>query len=116
MEITDPSGSDFGGIQQFAASSSSSPILVVGSGEGLLYLLDHRDGRNIEVIDNAAGRATSIEGICFLDAEQFAVLDQAGTVRLYSLAGTLYENALRYLDEAEWDINEANPARTVRST
>lgn len=100
----------------FAASSSSSPILVVGSGEGLLYLLDHRDGRNIEVIDNAAGRATSIEGICFLDAEQFAVLDQAGTVRLYSLAGTLYENALRYLDEAEWDINEANPARTVRST
>lgn len=86
----------------FSASTSSSPILVVASNEGLLYLLDHRDGRDIEVIDNAAGRATGIEGICFIDSDQFAVLDQMGTVRLYSLAAVPYENALRYVDEVDW--------------
>jgi hypothetical protein len=87
----------------FSASTASSQILVIASSEGLLYLLDHRDGRQIEVVDNAAGRATSIEGICFLDSDQFAVLDQMGTVRLYSLAGVPYESALRYVDEAVWD-------------
>ncbi|MRS99696.1 hypothetical protein GJQ57_13680 [Ralstonia pickettii] len=92
----------------FSASASSWPILVVASSEGLLYLLDHRDGRKIEVVDNAAGRATSIEGICFLDAEQFAVLDQVGTVRLYSLAGVPYESALRYVDRADWDDDGVN--------
>ncbi|CAJ2941765.1 caspase family protein [Burkholderia pseudomallei] len=86
----------------FSASTPSSPILVVASNEGLLYLVDHRDGRDIEVVDNAAGRATGIEGICFLDPHQFAVLDQIGTVRLYSLADIPYETALRYVDEADW--------------
>lgn len=86
----------------FSASTSSSPILVVASNEGLLYLLDHRDGRDIEVVDNAAGRATGIEGVCFLDPDQFAVFDQMGTVRLYSLADVPYETALRYVDDADW--------------
>lgn len=94
----------------FSASTTSSPILVVASNEGLLYLLDHRDGRQIEVVDNAAGRATGIEGICFLDAEQFAVLDQMGTVRLYSLAGAPYESALRYVDKSGWDDDGEYPS------
>jgi len=84
------------------SASTSSPIFVVASNEGLLYLLDYRDGRQIEVIDNAAGRAIGIEGVCFLDDEQFAVLDQTGTVRLYSLASIPYKSALRYVDKADW--------------
>lgn len=94
----------------FSASASLSPVLVVASSEGLLYLLDHRDGRQIEVVDNAAGRATCIEGVCFLDAEQFAVLDQAGTVRLYSLAGVRYETALCYVDKADWSDESDSPS------
>lgn len=92
------------------SASTSSPIFIVASSEGLLYLLDHRDGRQIEVIDNAAGRATAIEGICFLDDEQFAVLDQMGTVRLYSLAGIPYKSALRYVDEADWGNDGEYPS------
>lgn len=84
------------------SASTSSPVFVVASNEGLLYLLDHRDGREIEVVDNAAGRAIDIEGICFLDEKQFAVLDQLGTVRLYSLADVPYKNALSYVDKADW--------------
>ena len=88
----------------FSASTTSS-IFVVGSNEGLLYLLDCRDGRQIEVIDNAAGRCINIEGVCFLDDERFAVLDQLGTVRLYSLARVPYRSALRYVDNLGWSNN-----------
>jgi len=95
------------------SASTSSPIFVVASNEGLLYLLDYRDGRQIEVIDNAAGRAISIEGVCFLDDEQFAVLDQMGTVRLYSLAGIPYKSALRYVDKADWGHDAVSSAATL---
>lgn len=86
----------------FSASTTSTPVLIIASSEGLLYLLDHRDGQLIEVINNDAGGATGIAGVCFLDAEQFAVLDEAGTIRLYSLTTMPYESALRYVDEADW--------------
>ena len=87
----------------FSDCATSAPIFIVGSNEGLLYVLDLRDGRLVECIDNAAGRATDIDGICFFDDKQFATLDRSGTVRIYSLSNTSYENALRYIDEANWE-------------
>jgi Caspase domain len=86
----------------FSAKSATSPILIVASDEGLLYLLDCRDGQLIEVIDSTAGRATSIDGVCFLDESQFAVLDRAGMVLFYSLTSTSYDSARKYVDEMDW--------------
>jgi hypothetical protein len=49
----------------FCASSIELPLLAVGSNEGLVYLIDTRDGQVVQKIDACGGKGVSIEGVVF---------------------------------------------------
>lgn len=82
----------------YVAPAPSLPVVVVGSDEGLLYVLDSRDFRLVQTIDSSAGKGTTLHGLCFSSQKQFAVFSSLGSVSFYSLAASSYEAALHYLD------------------
>lgn len=83
-------------------SCVSHPIVIVASDEGLLYFLDQRDGQLIETIDSSAGSGNALQGICFPERDQLAVLGASGAIHMYSLSPIPYRQALNYVDQNPW--------------
>lgn len=60
------------------------PILVVSNNEGLIYVIDSRDGQLVQTINASAGRDHEIQGLCFLNDRHFAALGKDGAIRFYA--------------------------------
>ncbi|WP_434130905.1 caspase family protein [Methylocaldum sp. GT1BB] len=70
----------------FCACSKKLPILAVGSSEGLVYLIDTRDGQVFQTLDTSAGQGKSINGIQFIESDTLVVLTGDSSVNFYKLA------------------------------
>lgn len=70
----------------FCTVSRIQPIIAVGSTEGLLYLVDHRDGQIIQTIDACAGRGNKIDGLQFIFGGVLAALTSDSYLLHYSNA------------------------------
>jgi hypothetical protein len=82
----------------FVTKAPEEPILITVSDEGLLYVIDARSGAVAEVIDTAAGRASNVQGLCFIGPKEFGVFSSIGTITFYSLTPLAYQQALRFID------------------
>lgn len=60
------------------------PICAAASNEGLVSLIDIREGQTFQVIDADAGRAQSIQGLCFINDSTLAILSEDSVVSFYS--------------------------------
>jgi WD40 repeat protein len=65
-------------------AAPSLPILAVGSDEGIVSLIDLRDGQVFQTIDAAAGRGQDVEGLYFANDSTFVVLSKDAVVSFYS--------------------------------
>lgn len=70
----------------FCTRLKSQPILAVGSNEGLVYLIDTRDGQVFQILDTSAGRGRSVNGVCFIEPNMLAILTGDFSVNFYSFA------------------------------
>jgi len=68
----------------FASCSQDSPILAVSSNEGLVYMIDLRDGQIFQTLDPTGGRALSSHGLCFTKGDVLGVLNADSVVSLYA--------------------------------
>jgi hypothetical protein len=88
----------------YAAVAPDAPLLIVGSEDGIVHVLDHRDGSLVESIEATSANMADLHGICFLDAQQFGVLSRSGDVQFYSLTEVPYSRALKFVDAHELEI------------
>ncbi|WP_114859720.1 caspase family protein [Azospirillum brasilense] len=58
----------------FSSASRDVPIIAVGSSEGIVYLLDARDGQIVQQLDVCSDRGSGIEGVQFTRGGLIAVL------------------------------------------
>jgi hypothetical protein len=59
------------------------PVVLVGTNEGIVELIDTRDGRRIQRIDVEGGRGSELRGAQFLSQTMFVTLSEDGSLRFY---------------------------------
>jgi hypothetical protein len=63
--------------------SPTQPLIAVASGEGLIFIVDVRDGRQVQTIDLWIGAGNTPHGIAFLGDGTLAILLSDGQVVFY---------------------------------
>ena len=71
--------------------SPTQPLLAVASGEGLIFIVDIRDGRQVQTIDLWMGAGNTPHGIAFLSDGTLAILLADGLVVFYGELATLQD-------------------------
>ncbi|CAA2137480.1 caspase family protein [Methylobacterium bullatum] len=87
----------------FTHAAPSFPLIVSGNSEGIVEVVDRRDGQTFQRIDAQSGLGTEIHGVSFLSDTELVTLSSAGVVRFYVSNGVFSQHSGPFLASIEED-------------
>lgn len=87
----------------FAHAAPTLPLIICGNSEGIVEVIDTRDGQTFQRIDDQSGLGTDIQGVRFLSDTEFVTLSNAGVVRFYASRSPHQRHSGPFLQSDEED-------------